>query len=320
MKQTKELNLKSFTTIDAHKTFFNFYVVYLIFSLLLFVISTIVSESTGVAFENLQDIKAFEIFTILLSPLMFFTLFIWQSKRHRGSICANIGINKRIDYKYIILAVASAVFCIVFFAPITTLFDNILSIIGFNPSDEIVMNGVGDLLLNILLLAILPAVLEELIFRGIIFSGLKDKHSAFNTILVSSTFFMLMHGTLQQTVFQFIIGIVLGLIMYYTDNVLYPIIMHFVSNLIILLAAFFSTSSVPIDVSFNFLNVFLPIVLALIGVAIIFLVCKFLNKKKQPWTNNLTFKNYTFSEKKYAICSVLISVILWVVRTAEVFV
>ena len=73
-------------------------------------------------------------------------------------------------------------------------------------------------LIYIIISCVTPAVCEEILFRGTIASGLKEK--GFKIALFGSAIiFTLMHGNPEQTVHQFIIGLVVGYIFLKTGNI-----------------------------------------------------------------------------------------------------
>ena len=78
---------------------------------------------------------------------------------------------------------------------------------------------------------ILPAVLEEFVFRGIILSSLRRFGDAF-AIMVSAVLFSLVHCNLVQIPFALIVGIVLGFITIKTNSLLIPMLVHFTNNFI----------------------------------------------------------------------------------------
>jgi len=82
----------------------------------------------------------------------------------------------------------------------------------------------------LLLMAVLPAVCEELAFRGFIFGGLLRQQGALRAIIVSALFFGFTHTLLQQSIAASLMGVVLGLIAWRTGGVLATIIVHLVNN------------------------------------------------------------------------------------------
>jgi sodium transport system permease protein len=87
-------------------------------------------------------------------------------------------------------------------------------------------------------LAVMPAVCEELAFRGFILSGFRHMGSRWRAIVISSLFFGLTHGILQQSISATLVGMVLAYIVVQTGSLWTSVAFHFVYNSLGL-AAFF---------------------------------------------------------------------------------
>ncbi len=95
---------------------------------------------------------------------------------------------------------------------------------------------------SILVYAFLPAVVEEIIFRGCILRGIGG---AGKGILVSAVLFALLHMNINQMCYALFMGLFFGVVVLVTGNVLSSLIMHFVFNLFsVLTAAFYDTAVV----------------------------------------------------------------------------
>ena len=79
-------------------------------------------------------------------------------------------------------------------------------------------------------LAVLPAICEELTFRGFILGGLLSQNRVWQAILISSIFFGLSHGMLQQSLAASIIGLVLGFVAWRSGGVVCSLAFHIVHN------------------------------------------------------------------------------------------
>ena len=88
----------------------------------------------------------------------------------------------------------------------------------------------------ILVIALVPAVCEELAFRGFILSGLRHTGSKWGAIVISSVFFGLTHGLLQQSLAAIPVGIVIGYIAVQTGSLLPGMVFHFTHNSVSLLS------------------------------------------------------------------------------------
>lgn len=103
------------------------------------------------------------------------------------------------------------------------------------------MNGIGDLIVNLIIIALLPAIGEELLFRGVIqrelVKKMKNPHIAiFLASAIFSGFHMQIHGFLPKL----IIGLVLGYAYYWTKSIWYPVVIHFMNNGMQTLLLFFA--------------------------------------------------------------------------------
>lgn len=84
----------------------------------------------------------------------------------------------------------------------------------------------------VLLMALLPAICEELAYRGFMFGGLAREGAPLRAILVTSVVFGISHGVLQQSLSATVMGLILGLVALKTGSVLPGIIIHFTNNML----------------------------------------------------------------------------------------
>lgn len=89
----------------------------------------------------------------------------------------------------------------------------------------------GALVYNLLLIAVIPAIAEEMFFRGVLQRlFIKMSKRAWIGILIAAVVFSLMHGEMLGFFPRIALGIVLGLIYYYSGNLWYAIGAHFFNN------------------------------------------------------------------------------------------
>lgn len=86
----------------------------------------------------------------------------------------------------------------------------------------------------ILTVALLPAVLEETVFRGLILRPLKDFSTPL-AVLLSGVLFALYHQRPDQTFYQFFCGCAFALIAIRSGSVLPTMVSHFLNNAVILI-------------------------------------------------------------------------------------
>lgn len=80
-----------------------------------------------------------------------------------------------------------------------------------------------------LLVALSPAILEEAVFRGILYKKLARFGEA-PYVILSGLFFATFHGNLSQMLFAFVIGCCLALVTSRTGSMLYGMFLHFLVN------------------------------------------------------------------------------------------
>jgi membrane protease YdiL (CAAX protease family) len=99
------------------------------------------------------------------------------------------------------------------------------------------VNGIGGILVNVFMIAVLPALGEELIFRGIfqkLFAELTGK--TIWGILISAAIFSGMHLQFQGFIPRFALGVLFGYMLVWSGSIWIPILAHFINNLTIVIA------------------------------------------------------------------------------------
>jgi sodium transport system permease protein len=86
-------------------------------------------------------------------------------------------------------------------------------------------------LVNVLLvLAFVPAVCEEVAFRGFILNGFRSRGSDWMAILLSSAFFGAIHGLIQQSLTAAALGVLLGYVAIRAGSVWPGMLLHALHN------------------------------------------------------------------------------------------
>ena len=89
----------------------------------------------------------------------------------------------------------------------------------------------GSLLVNIIETALIPAVAEELLFKGLIVSSLEKHHSRITAIVITSLLFAASHLSIVRFVPLFLFSCCTFWIYYRTGSILLPMLIHFMNNL-----------------------------------------------------------------------------------------
>ena len=80
-----------------------------------------------------------------------------------------------------------------------------------------------------LVMAITPAICEELLFRGLIFSGLR-RYGAWPAIVISSLLFALAHASIYRLLPTFCLGLLLGYVVLRTGSIYCSMLIHALNN------------------------------------------------------------------------------------------
>lgn len=167
----------------------------------------------------------------VITPIVFALTPLMYCKIANKSYISAFRFERKPNIKQVGLAIAITILCIITFAPIATGFIELIKLTGYKPQDSIMERGVGYFFLQILLLAILPAIGEEILFRGFVARSFKAKSYMFAVIL-SGFFFAIFHGSPVQLIHQMLLGMVLAFV-YFTSGSLYLAVgVHFLNNFI----------------------------------------------------------------------------------------
>jgi hypothetical protein len=151
----------------------------------------------------------------------------------------------------------------------------------------VVMKGVGDYIVALIVMAFLPALCEEALFRG----GLQNFFSRgtqmpWLSIIVVSLIFSLAHFSFYGFLSRLFLGIVLGALYHYSGRLWLSILAHFLNNALALTILFSSTQSgksvseaVKVDPATWWGILLLPIVVGL------FILFKRISANNRDWSN-----------------------------------
>ena len=169
-----------------------------------------------------------------------FSLFLWR--KHKGEI--EIKLKKVEPVK---LAQLSAItVCGIPIALFLNYFAGILSSAGADSAEDV---NTYPLILSLVVFAVVPAVVEEFVFRGVIL-GAYSKVDVKAGIVISSMFFALLHFSFGSVMYGFFFGLLFAVIRLSTGNLVYTIIMHCLFNTINVLMSYMRLDEIPAVVVF----------------------------------------------------------------------
>ena len=145
-------------------------------------------------------------------------------------------LTKPCKWYYFFIALALQLGLMFPVSELNNLFIKGLEAIGYNGSGVAVPSlGGWNLLPAILVIALLPAIFEETLFRGLLS---RNMHASgwgiVPTIFLSGALFSIYHGNPEQTLYQFVSGVCLTYVAVKAGSIFPTMIAHFLNNALIL--------------------------------------------------------------------------------------
>ena len=245
--------------------------------LLVSIIASIILIIAGGEESALGNSVAFNVIISIITELSFFLVFYIISRRTQTDWVQASGVRNVSPWYLYIIAAVLGILCVFLFNPIISLWEQLLSLIGYDISGELPMplDSVGMLILAIFAVALIPAICEEFLYRGLVLNGLR-KYGVWVSVLTSALLFSLMHMNLQQLPYTFILGVIFGLIVYYTRNIWLSIIMHFLNNATAILIIYFIKNN---STEFVWWHILVALGCVIVACGIIWLVVWLIKKK-----------------------------------------
>lgn len=167
-----------------------------------------------------------------VSKLIFVGIFVKiRSKKYRDNYIKR-GSLKKDSYKLVIIGLGLAGFGNLLVSAIMKIFEdnayvnNVIETLN----QALSFTNNYEYALMIFSVVILAPILEEYLFRGILFAELKKSPKA--KIIITALTFAIYHLNLIQGLNTLFIGLVLGYIYYYRRNIKEVILVHMVNNLV----------------------------------------------------------------------------------------
>lgn len=141
--------------------------------------------------------------------------------------------------KYYLIAVLLIFGLLFSLSNLNGLFIKFFKLFGYKQREEYFPDLSGwKIVPAFIIIAILPAIFEELMFRGLLLNCNENGMGSVRAIFVTGFCFSLFHASPEQTVYQFIAGCAFAFIAIRAGSLLPSILMHFINNaLIVILAA-----------------------------------------------------------------------------------
>ena len=183
---------------------------------------------SDMAFDVLTTV-IIQIVIILLIPFILYTV-IKKQKIKRTFQDFNFS---KISFKVIIISFVIGICCYFLNVIVASFFSNIIRLFGYEniPSYSVAGSGttLEEFLINIVLIAILPAICEEIAHRGLLLSGF-SRLGLKASVIISSLLFGLLHLNINQVFYATVLGFLMAIAVVITKSIFPAMIMHFCNN------------------------------------------------------------------------------------------
>lgn len=265
----------------------------LIFTLLIMFIFSAIKKDITSAQAFLNNSVGYFLTVLVLDATLLAVFFFYNSKKE-NKILSKPKFNKTLIY---ILIGIAAFFCLY---PIVACLDTLFTSWGAKLTDIPYSLTTKNYIISIFSLAILPAICEELLFRGLILKSLKNYGKVFS-IVISALMFALFHMSFQQLIYPILMGLLLGVIMHKENNIIYCIVVHFINNFLSLTVAYLKINLIFNHFTYIILAIFLLITFLTL---ILYVILKHSKQEKQKFDAEC---------KKYLILAFSIMLVIWIV-------
>lgn len=99
-------------------------------------------------------------------------------------------------------------------------------------------NGALPLGMAIILYIVVSPVVEELLFRWLLYGRISNILGAKLGIVLTAAFFGFYHGNLLQGIYAALMGVFLALLLYLSDQLLLPVLFHMAANAVVYFSAY----------------------------------------------------------------------------------
>lgn len=328
----KTLQKRNFyTTKDSGMVYLLALLLPLAVGLLFAYISMTIVQAFGKTFENSSDLVDYLgtciwyiIPAVLLTEIVFGCLYFCYNKANRiQQKSCNISF-KKANVWTVLLSIFVGIVCVLgFFCLIEGCFGAMFDAMGIKDGSSVSLpldNG-WWYVANLVLLGVLPAICEELIFRGIVFQGLKEKFSPTVSVFLSGLLFALIHQNIIQFIYPFILGCLLAFVFEKTNNLLYSILIHMFNNFTTITLSFLqNVGAINLTLQMSWWFVLVAIALACVTTVILWLIYRFYLKKQtklvveKEGENNQTAYTSVGKFPLTLICGVVLAILVIVIN------
>lgn len=277
--QKKSGEIASLSSRSGGTAFCVAIIFYLVFSLIVQMILSVVGKSGGLLFTAISFLIPA---VVLVGVILFFGF-------TSGVKFTQITATKKFNPIYIVASLLLGVGMLLGLGFVNSAFANLIKKIGWHvSSSEIKVDSVTSFIVYTLCACLIPAIVEECFFRGFLLGTVKRESEKFYSdknvwaFVTVALCFALYHCSLTQLVYQFIYGMGFAILTIKAKSTLPAMITHFANNFVVILLTYLNK-----DLSFSPMVIIIGIV-CLVAFVLMMVFIKDKQESKQTKDENET--------------------------------
>lgn len=289
IRQSDAALLGEITDAKASGFSYTFGVVfYLALAFVFFILSSFIKSANALLYAQ-----------YLVSPIAILGLTVWYFSWTKKSFKRAVK-EQKCSIKYYFIAILLQV-GLISLSELNNLFIVWLQKFGYKPAPVLLPSMDGFGLVGVLItVAVLPAVFEEIFFRGLLLDGCKV-FGEVGAVLLCGGLFALYHQNPAQTVYQFCCGAAFALVAMKAGSVLPTVLSHLLNNALIIILTKFGIDAFTKPVLITLLCISIPCLIGSLTYLIFF-------DKKEREEKTGTKKQFLFG----ALVGIIVCAVVWV--------
>ncbi len=166
-----------------------------------------------------------------------------------------------------------------FIRQLKEMFDQLDNMVEGAYGNLLTANNAFEAILIVAVVAITPAICEEVFFRGFVLTSFNQKFKPFFSALITAFFFAIYHFNPYGSLALIILGLYFGFAAYTSNSIIVPIFLHFSNNFLAILAYFLLGSDELLNSKLPENEAIAPHYISLFFLTVIFFIFIYLLKR-----------------------------------------
>ncbi len=183
---------------------------------------------------SLNGTDAAKYISVLISPLAIAVTLVLALKTAKQPVKSVLPV--KAHPKYFLIGVLLIFGLLFSLNSVNEWFIKLLELMGYTRRQSFLPDYSGGKVVAVLITyAVIPAVAEEILFRGILLNNAEEGVGTVRAMFLSGFCFSLYHGSVEQTIYQFICGCLFALLALRSRSVTPTVVIHFINNALIII-------------------------------------------------------------------------------------